>query len=322
MDKIIFILFLTIFFSFNAVSQNDTNNQVDENGLKIGYWSYYHNNGNIKSKGKYKIVPIKDSEELFMIDFDESDSVLLKSVKDGLWKEYSKNGNIIIYEYWEDGYISNKYIKEFNLNYIDDYDYYKYNQKETFNFQSVNFVEKYGLIKSTFLILPNKLKKDSIINCKVSSDRIIKIETIKEDSLHKLKFRYLIKAGHHKDSIKIIHENFKNINESYKIYSFGYNISCKDLTEDYQNMKSFTLQSDTMYYYRTNRTCEMKIYKYSELLNRDYLIFGNAIPLMTIPISLSCNIIDLSSLKKGKYVIRTINYRYNKNSFAIIELNR
>ena len=64
----------------------------------------------------------------------------------------------------------------------------------------------------------------------------------------------------------------------------------------------------------------MKIYKYNKLLNRDYILSGKAIPIFTTPLSLNCNIIDLSSLKKDKYLIRTIYYKYNKNTFAIIAL--
>ena len=105
MDKIVFILLLTISFSFDAISQNDTINQVDENGLKTGYWSYYYGNGEIESEGKYKVVPISHSEELLMKNLDISDSILLKSVKDGLWKEYGRKGNILIREYWEEGYL-------------------------------------------------------------------------------------------------------------------------------------------------------------------------------------------------------------------------
>ncbi len=279
MQKTTLIFLTLVFISVNAVSQNDTINQIDKNGFKIGYWIYYYNNGNIESKGNYKVLPI-NQEELFMRGIYSEDSIIYYSRKYGKWLYYYVNGKLI--------YDNTQNIYE-RKNKVDN-----------------RIIHINAHIFDTLRV--RHLKHE--INEKDTVSNILNLTNKK----------YIFNKGFLSDSIKIIYKNPDNKFKKIKIYSFGYHISTTDLSEDFENMVSFEVMSDTLFFYRMFRACEMKIYKYTKHLNKDYITSGKAIPKLIIPISLNSNNIDISNLRKGKYLLRTVNYDYSINLFAIIEL--
>ena len=81
-NKINFILIVLIFGSIKLYGQIDTLNQKDNQGLKIGYWKEYYDNGKIKNEGNYIIIERQLSmEELFFHNLQPTDSIVKRSVK-------------------------------------------------------------------------------------------------------------------------------------------------------------------------------------------------------------------------------------------------
>ncbi|HIA37252.1 MAG TPA: toxin-antitoxin system YwqK family antitoxin [Flavobacteriales bacterium] len=121
--KLILVFFFTIFFQLIGLygqTAKDTINEVDENGLKNGYWIKLYPNGNIDYKGYFvKGRPAKIFKRYYkngnikssFIYFDNNkacaahiygaDSVLIatglyrKEKRDSTWKYYRKNGELV-----------------------------------------------------------------------------------------------------------------------------------------------------------------------------------------------------------------------------------
>ena len=75
--KVSIILFITLLFSFVGNSQNDTLNQIDENGKKQGHWIYYGKDrpeAGYPANGKIEEGPYKDNR------------------KEGIWIKYHNDG--------------------------------------------------------------------------------------------------------------------------------------------------------------------------------------------------------------------------------------
>ncbi len=125
MKKLIFsIIFNFIFLS--VYSQSDTINQLDKNGLKIGYWKYNLGDKHYPSyhEGYFKVIPIDTtinySKDIFIgnlwshyeyripqLEYSGKNKRFI-SVPDGKWIEYSKitKGKKIIewIRYFKNGY--------------------------------------------------------------------------------------------------------------------------------------------------------------------------------------------------------------------------
>ena len=116
-NKINFILIVLIVGSIKLYGQIDTINQIDNQGLEFGYWKKYYDNGKIKAEGSYKIIERQLSmEELFFYNLQPSDSVVKRSVKYGVWKNYDIYSNLTNLEKYQDGlkYFDEKYTYDEN----------------------------------------------------------------------------------------------------------------------------------------------------------------------------------------------------------------
>jgi hypothetical protein len=106
--------------------------------------------------------------------------------------------------------------------------------------------------------------------------------------------------------VKIVNTDTLMIN--ILIESYGYSLSSGNLQRPDKEIKTFSIKSDTIDYYREFEECEMRIYNYSKGLSLSEIKSKGIKPVMTIPLSLERNRIDISALTKGSYLIRAIDY--------------
>lgn len=72
--------------------------------IKIGEWYEYHPNSNISAIGKYE----KNNNIFFSTKYEPDIYERLYSIKDGLWKYFDVDGNLIRKEWYEKGKLINK----------------------------------------------------------------------------------------------------------------------------------------------------------------------------------------------------------------------
>ena len=88
-------------------------NQYDSDGIKQGYWEYYHNNGKLLSKGSY----INDKRDGYWESYWDTGEVgakgsLINGKKDGIWEWYWNTGEIMSKEL----YANDILVKDIPLN--------------------------------------------------------------------------------------------------------------------------------------------------------------------------------------------------------------
>lgn len=91
-----YLALIPLLFGFNVFAQSDTLNQVDENGLKQGYWIHY---GSEKPEDGYLEMDIY--EEGHYVD----------NQKQGYWKRYNPGGILRLHGHYENGKPCGHYTK-------------------------------------------------------------------------------------------------------------------------------------------------------------------------------------------------------------------
>lgn len=129
MDKIIRILILLLLSTSNILFAQNSNNKVDENGLKQGFWKKYYPNGTVQYTGnfvdnkpigefkrynqdgtlKVSMIYRKNSNKVYSTFFYpdmkiHSEGIYIEKLKDSTWNYYAIQG----YKINEVNYVNNK----------------------------------------------------------------------------------------------------------------------------------------------------------------------------------------------------------------------
>lgn len=300
--------------------QIDTLNQMDNQGLKFGYWIEYHDNGKIKAEGNYKIIERQLSmEELFFHNLQSTDSTVKRSVKTGKWKNYSIFGDLTNLEKYRNGlkYFNEKYSYDENGQLI---------KTERNGAQTLFGVGKNIEIKQLYYFIPGSIGNTIInyiylnslsdqptkISLKSNTDRIRigkDFNTIKPKSNLRIPFTYSIQSGNYNDYIELTFMNPDTNKIRIEIESYGYNLSSHDLQLNMDDITEINLNGNKLLYYREYEECEMKIFDFSPSINLQAIKKENIEPIVVFPLSIERNEIDLNMLKEGTYLLITIDYR-------------
>lgn len=319
-NKISFILIVFILVSINLYGQIDTINQKDGQELKSGYWKEYHDNGKIRAEGNYRIIERQLSpEELFFYNLQVTDSTVKRSVKTEGWKNYDIFGNLTNLEKYRNGfrYFNEKYSYDENGQLI---------KTERNGIQTLFGVGKnieieqlyYFISGSTGNTVINYINLNSLsgqttkISLKSNTDRVkIRggINTIKPNSKLSIPFTYSIQSGNFNDYIEITFMNPDTNNIRIEIESYGYNLTSRDLQLNTDEINEFRLKGNKLLYFREYEECEMKIFEYLPEINWQVIKNENIKPIIIFPLSIERNEIELKKLKKGTYLLTTIDYR-------------
>ncbi len=315
-----FILAISILISLSIQGQNDTINQTNKKGHKYGYWKEYHENGNIKSEGNYKIIERQMSmEEIFFYDLNVSDSIVNRSVKIGEWNNYDIFGSLINMEKYRNGsrYFIEKYSYDENGQLI---------KTERNGIQTLFGVGKNIEIEQLYFFISgtigntivNNINLNSLSNQRTkiifesSSDRLkLKgdLNSIESNSKLSIPFTYSIHSGLFKDYTEIIFINTDTNKIKIEIESYGYHLSSRNLQLNINEIKTFRFREKKLLYFREFEECEMKVYKYESGLSFQKIRNEKIEPILTFPLSVERNEIDLKKLKNGEYLLTTIDYR-------------
>jgi len=314
-----FILIASLLISINLRGQQDTINQFNDKGVKVGFWREYHENGIIDAEGSYKIIERQLSiEEIFFYDLQEQDSIIKSPVKNGTWKYFDNDGRLAHIKKYHNG------TKYFNENY-----YYNENgnlvRTERNGRQTLFGIGKDIEINQLYYFISgnigntsvNKIYINSLCNhstqiwLKSNTDRInFKSDflTIEENTNLSIPFTYSIEPGGLLDYIEVIFINPDTNKIKIEIESYGYHLSSSQLQLTFKQLKSYGLKGDKLLYYREYEECEMKIFKYSSNLGFQRMKDERIEPMIIIPLSLERNEIDLKTLKKGEYLLTTTDF--------------
>lgn len=230
-----FLFIISILITNCIYSQSDIINKYDEKGRKIGYWITYHDNGNIKTEGTYKVGKTSHSQEtLFMKGYTADISGVL-SFKDGLWKEYDENGQLIsekVYRnldiFYQKKYVNDSVFSE-KINYHDK-DKYIVNNKIYVKNSSFYYEGKAGetneFTVDIYSFSNEKLyyRGDLTNNLKIECNYIIQ-----PHSWDKIKLSKKIKSGYSNDTVHMYFNDKDNIILSFTLKSFGYNLTEDDM---------------------------------------------------------------------------------------------
>jgi hypothetical protein len=321
-NRINFVFVILILLSINFYGQIDTINQTDSQGHKFGYWMEYHENGNIRAEGNYRIIesPLSDEEKFFW-GLQVSDSIVRKSLKFGEWKYYDIFGNQTYLEKYENGLIF-------------FYEKYSYDQNgrliktEKNGIQTLFGIRKNIEIEQLYYFFTGTIENTFVncINIKSLSDQTIKIfltpnsdrlkirgdfMTIMPNSKLSIPFTYSIPSGSFNDYIEITFINPDTNKIKIEIESYGYHLTSHDLQLSTDEIKEIRFKGNKLYYFREYEECEIKIYEYFPEINLQVLKSEKIKPIIIFPLSLERNEIDLKKLKKGSYLMTSIDYRNN-----------
>ena len=318
--KINFILSIIILFSINLHGQNDTINQINDEGLKFGYWKEYHENGKIRAEGNYRIIERQlSNEEIFFYDLNVTDSIVIRSVKTGVWLNYDIFGSITHMEKYLNGA---RYFKE-------EYSYDengKLLRTERNGIQTLFGIGKnieidqiYYFISGTigntyinYINLKSLCDQETRIIFNPNSDRIkFKDDNISIEKKSKsvIPFTYSIQSGQFNDYIDIVFINPDTNKIRIEIESYGYHLASHNLQISSEDLKTIKQDARKLIYLREYEECEMKIYDYQPDLDFQKIKNEDIVPKLIFPLSYERNEIDLKKLKKGEYLLTTIDYR-------------
>lgn len=314
-----FLFLILISISINTRSQSNIINKYDEKGRKTGYWKIYHENGNIKAEGTYKVgKTIHSSETLFMRGYI-TDSEGKLAFKDGLWKEYSNKGLLIsekIYSNIDIKYERN-YTKGAGIQIKNNY-----STKNKFVINDKLFVEnnifevegKVGEVRN--ISLPIYSFSDDKLFLKTvhsNSFKLISNEYISPHSFAELVFSKKLETGFNNDTIHLNFYNKDSVSLKIVIKSFGYNLSDKDLRKYGDKLPTYITRENKLSFIRTKEFPEIRFYKMSSTLSKSSIEKTQAI--LTLPLSYENNELDISNLIKGRYLLGTFNYKGTENLY-------
>jgi len=318
--KINFILISLILTSISIKGQNDTINQLNEHELKFGYWKEYHENGQIRAEGRYKIFEQQISPEtVFFYDLITSDSIVKRSYKIGVWKNYDIFGKLQSMEKLRNGF---RY-------FIEKYSYDENGQlikTERGGIQTLFGIGKNIEIEQLYYFISGTIGNTAVkyINIKSlcdqktsfsiesNSERLIvreKANIIEPNSRLLIPFTYSIQLGSYNDYIEIVFINPDTNRIKIEIESYGHHLSSYDLQLNIIESKTFRFQEKTLLYFREFGECEMKIYNYESGLSSLRIEEEKIEPVLIFPLSFERNEIDLKTLRKGEYLLTTSDYR-------------
>jgi hypothetical protein len=293
--KCIFIFLLSLicitFFG------QDTINQTNEKGQKVGYWVTYDDSGKI-IKEEYCWAYSKNSTN----ELSNAQKFLgLVSTTEEVFREYEYCNNTIIYEYNKDGSLYRVHKK--GLKNQDEY-FYGLHQEVNAAEKDFHFLNRVDSIVFITVELTNVTDQPinlfPVIDFK-STTTEKQIITLPPNQLSKLTFELIVQPI---DSAYKLHLKNESVSITYSIYTFGYHIT----SEDIEKGKEMEL-GDTAIYYRTGN--EALLYLYSANKKKE---------LATYSLALQKTPLDLSSYKKGMYWLCIEDYSTNKKTFCKIRI--
>jgi hypothetical protein len=307
-------------------AQNDTINRVNEEGLKYGFWQIQFDEGALYSEGRFEIVTIElsDEDRFFYNIPADYDTVVMRSVKDGLWFTYDSSGTKISGSYFRIGYL-----------YL--YEEYFYNEKGVLYKTVKNTFHGTFLINHFFDITPIY-----IVNTGLTGTNHLDILTVKShlfdnsevqiiknsEYIHLLSTSYTIERtstlyiplfsefglGSAIDTLTFLFLP-DSLGIDIIVDNYGYSLSSENLQFQGAELNTYLIKGDALFYLRQYEECEMRFYRISAT---GKVPEDKSKPVLTVPLSIEKNEIDISMLPKGNYLIRVIDYKNKLDLFTKI----
>lgn len=323
MSREILLFLLLIVVANNSYSQSELLNQKDSLGNKKGYWEYYHDNGEIESRGSYGVeMRLLSVEQLFAKGLFASDSMnyTIKSYENGIWESYDSVGTKIIEVAYDYGLLIGK--KDFYYN--EDGQLFKtviqeettfYGSNEDLLIDKLNFfvTGKIGdTIKSKIDIKSNSENDINLFFKSTSKNILLPVNkgTVKPKGATNFVLCTVLTSG---NSLGNVNLEFATNSVKINIQSFGYHLSSDDFRPSKNRMFTVELEQDTLVLLRKYSGSELKIYDYKKDNNFKQIETGKSKPIATYPLSFEKAVLNLSALERGEYLLRLVDYK-NKTS--------